>query len=74
VVALVALARRPSDGDPYFSLMKAAVPVGVLLLLLANNPQAYRHELVLVPMLAAGVAVLASQVALRWERYPRLIR
>jgi hypothetical protein len=60
--ALVALALRPSRGDPYFSLMKAAIPGSVVLLLLANNPQAYRLELVLVPMAAVGLAVLARRV------------
>jgi hypothetical protein len=74
LVALVALLARPARGDPYFSLMKAAVPVGVVLLLLANNPQAYRHELVLVPMVAAGLALLAGRLVLRPERYPRLTR
>jgi hypothetical protein len=60
--ALVALMLRPSRGDPYFSLMKAAIPGSILLLLLANNPQAYRLELVLVPMAAVGLAVLARSV------------
>ncbi len=60
--ALVALVLRPSRGDPYFSLMKAAIPGSIVLLLLANNPQAYRLELVLVPMAAVGLAVLARGV------------
>jgi energy-converting hydrogenase Eha subunit E len=74
LVALVWLLARPARGDPYFSLMKAAVPAGVVLLLLANNPQAYRHELVLVPMVAAGLALLAGRLVLRPERYPRITR
>jgi hypothetical protein len=73
-VALVVLLLRPAGDDPYFSLMKAAVPAGVVLLLLANNPQAYRHELVLVPMVAAGLSLLAGHLVLRRERYPRLTR
>jgi hypothetical protein len=56
--ALVALVTRPSRGDPYFSLMKASIPGCLLLLLLANNPQAYRLELVFVPVTAVGLAVL----------------
>jgi Dolichyl-phosphate-mannose-protein mannosyltransferase len=60
VAGLVALVARPSRGDPYFSLMKAALPGSALLLLLANNPQAYRLELVLVPTVAIGLATLAS--------------
>jgi energy-converting hydrogenase Eha subunit E len=74
LAALVWLLARPARGDPYFSLMKAAVPAGVVLLLLANNPQAYRHELVLVPMVAAGLALLAGRLVLRPERYPRITR
>jgi hypothetical protein len=57
---LVALVARPSRGDPYFSLLKAALPGSALLLLLANNPQAYRLELVFVPTVAVGLATLAS--------------
>jgi hypothetical protein len=68
--ALVALLLRPSRGDPYFSLMKAAIPGCVLLLLLANNPQAYRLELVFVPLAAVGLAILA--VNLLSARYPRV--
>jgi Dolichyl-phosphate-mannose-protein mannosyltransferase len=60
VAALVALVARPSRGDHYFSLFKAALPGSALLLLLANNPQAYRLELVLVPTVAVGLATLAS--------------
>jgi hypothetical protein len=68
--ALVALVARPSRGDPYFSLMKASLPGCVLLLLLANNPQAYRLELVFVPMAAVGLAILA--IRLLAARYPRV--
>jgi hypothetical protein len=60
VAGLVALVARPSRGDHYFSLLKAALPGSALLLLLANNPQAYRLELVLVPTVAVGLATLAS--------------
>ncbi len=77
--ALVAVAVRPSRGDPYFSLMKAAIPGGLLLLLLANNPQAYRLELVFVPIAAVGLAVLAGWASHartrplgRVGRYPRM--
>jgi energy-converting hydrogenase Eha subunit E len=70
VAALVAVVARPSRGDPYFSLMKASLPGCVLLLLLANNPQAYRLELVFVPMAAVGLAILA--VHLVAARYPRV--
>ncbi|MBA3262610.1 MAG: glycosyltransferase family 39 protein [Thermoleophilaceae bacterium] len=77
IAALVALVTRPSCGDTYFSLMKAAIPGCVLLLLLANNPQAYRLELVFVPIAAVGLAVLADRVLsievdLGRDRYPRV--
>jgi hypothetical protein len=68
--ALIALVARPSRGDRYFSLMKASLPGCVLLLLLANNPQAYRLELVFVPMAAVGLAILAMKVLA--ARYPRV--
>jgi hypothetical protein len=68
--ALIALVARPSGGDPYFSLMKASLPGCVLLLLLANNPQAYRLELVFVPMAAVGLAILTMRVVA--ARYPRV--
>jgi hypothetical protein len=71
IAALVALALRRSRGDPYFSLTKAAIPGCVVLLLLANNPQAFRLELVFVPIVAVGLGVL-GQVALRRGRYPRV--
>jgi hypothetical protein len=61
-VALAAVVARPSRGDPYFSLMKAAIPGCLLLLLLANNPQAYRLELVFVPVVAVGLAFLAVKL------------
>ena len=65
LVALVAVVARPSRGDPYFSLMKAAIPGCIVLLLLANNPQAFRLELVFVPIAAVGLAVLATHLIAR---------
>jgi Dolichyl-phosphate-mannose-protein mannosyltransferase len=70
LAALIALAARPARGDPYFSLMKAAIPGCLVLLLLANNPQAYRLELVFVPLVAVGLAIVA--VRLLAARYPRV--
>jgi hypothetical protein len=74
IAALVAVAVRPSGGDPYFSLMKAAIPGCVVLLLLANNPQAFRLELVFLPIAAVGLAVLAERAVgiaqrRRWVRW-----
>jgi hypothetical protein len=49
--------------------MKAAIPGGIVLLLLANNPQAYRLELIFVPVAAVGLALLAQRgLALQRER------
>ena len=62
LAAVVAVALKRPRGDPYFSLMKAAIPGAVLLLLLANNPQAYRLELIFVPVAAVGLAILALRV------------
>jgi hypothetical protein len=60
--ALVAVAVNPSRRDPYFSLVKAAIPGCVLLLLLANNAQAYRLELVFVPVAAVGLAIIGRRM------------
>jgi hypothetical protein len=68
IAALVAVVTRPARGDPYFALMKAAIPGCALLLLLANNPQAYRLELVFLPIAAVGLALLAERV--RTSRLP----
>lgn len=66
---LVIVATRRSRPDPYFSLMKAAIPGCIVLLLLANNPQAYRLELVFVPVAAVGLALLAQRgLALQRQR------
>jgi hypothetical protein len=56
--AIVAVALHRSRRDPYFSLAKAAIPGCFLLLLLADNAQAYRLELVFVPIAAIGLALM----------------
>ena len=56
--AIVAVALHHSRRDPYFSLAKAAIPGCFLLLLLADNAQAYRLELVFVPIAAIGLALM----------------
>ena len=62
VVALVAVMLRRARGDPYFSLAKAAIPGCFVLLLLANNAQAFRLELIFVPIAAIGLAIIAMRV------------
>jgi hypothetical protein len=46
-------------------------PGCLLLLALANNPQAYRLELLFVPIAAVGLAVLAERIGAA-GRYPRV--
>ena len=58
-IALVAF-RRPR-GDAFWLVLRGAIVGCVVLLLIANNPQGYRLELVFVPVIAAGFAL-----ALRW--------
>ena len=60
--AIVAVAVNPARRDPYFWLAKAAIPGCILLLLLANNAQAYRLELVFVPVAAIGLAILGKRM------------
>lgn len=59
-IALVVV-RRPS-GDPFWLMAHGAVAGCAVLLLIANNPQGYRLELVLVPAIAAGFALGLSRL------------
>lgn len=63
--ALVAVVLHRSRRDPYFSLAKGAIPGCILLLLLANNAQAYRLELVFVPIAAIGLALMVRKASSR---------
>ncbi len=58
-ILLVALWR--ARGDAFWLTAHGAILGCVILLLVANNPQGYRLELVFVPVIAAGFAL-----ALRW--------
>ncbi len=58
-IALVAL-RRPR-GDAYWLMAHGAIVGCVVLLLVANNPQGYRLELVFVPAIATGFAIALSR-------------
>jgi hypothetical protein len=64
--AIVAVALHRSRRDPYFSLAKAAIPGCFLLLLLADNAQAYRLELVFVPIAAIGLALMHRWASSRY--------
>ena len=60
--AIVVVALHRTHRDPYFTLAKAAIPGCILLLLLANNPQAYRLELLFVPVAAIGLAIIGRRM------------
>jgi hypothetical protein len=60
--AVVVVALHRTRRDPYFTLAKGAIPGCILLLLLANNPQAYRLELVFVPVAAIGLALIGRRM------------
>jgi hypothetical protein len=62
LAALVVVALHRTRRDPYFALAKGAIPGCILLLLLANNPQAYRLELVFVPVAAIGLALIGRRM------------
>jgi hypothetical protein len=62
-IAAIALAiwQRPR-GDAYWLVVRGATLGCVVLLLIANNPQGYRLELVFVPVIATGFAIAASRL------------
>jgi hypothetical protein len=60
LLGIIVVIVRPSRGDFYGILAKALIPGCVLLLLIANNPQSYRLELVFLPVSAIGLAFLAN--------------
>ncbi len=60
-IALVVL--RRARGDGFWHVEHGAILGCVVLLLIANNPQGYRLELVLVPVIAAGFALAISRAA-----------
>jgi hypothetical protein len=62
LLGIIVVMLRPSRGDFYGVLAKALIPGCVLLLLIANNPQAYRLELVFLPVCAIGLAFLAQRL------------
>ncbi|HET6998434.1 MAG TPA: hypothetical protein VFI03_07565 [Solirubrobacterales bacterium] len=64
-VAIAAIAfvvvRRPR-GDTYWLTAHGAILGCVVLLLVANNPQGYRLELVFVPAIATGFAIVLTRL------------
>jgi hypothetical protein len=64
IVGIVVVIVRPARGDFYEVLAKALIPGCILLLLVANNPQGYRLELVFLPVCAIGLAILGQRLLL----------
>lgn len=62
LVGILVVLSRPSRGDFYAILAKSLIPGCVVLLLIANNPQAYRLELVFLPICAIGLAMIAQRL------------
>ncbi|UTI65033.1 hypothetical protein NBH00_02210 [Paraconexibacter antarcticus] len=60
---LIAVALRRPRNDAFWAVQHGTLAGSALLLLLANNPQGFRLELVLVPAVAAGVALVAQRLA-----------
>lgn len=54
---------KRTNRDVFWIVIKASIPGCVLLLFIANNPQGFRLELVFLPVLAAGIALVLTGVA-----------
>lgn len=70
LAAIVLAALRRPGGDPFWYAVRGAILGCAVLLLVANNPQGYRLELVLVPAVATGFALAATWLAPRLLRKP----
>jgi dolichyl-phosphate-mannose-protein mannosyltransferase len=67
-VGVLVLLKR-TNRDVFWIVIKASIPGCVLLLFVANNPQGFRLELVFLPVIAAGIALVLKGVAdygVRW--------
>ncbi|MDQ3849838.1 MAG: hypothetical protein M3296_04380 [Actinomycetota bacterium] len=71
VVALGYLLLRPPAADAYFRLHRPVALGCLLVLLLANNFQGYRLEIVLVPSLAVALALVTTTIAGRRSGGPQ---
>jgi hypothetical protein len=63
LVAIVLAALHRPRGDAFWLAQRGAILGCVVLLLIANNPQGYRLELVFVPAIATGFAIALSRLA-----------
>lgn len=70
VVAIVLVALRRARGDAFWLMGHGAILGCIVLLLVANNPQGYRLELVFVPVVAAGFALALRYGVERLSRVP----
>jgi Dolichyl-phosphate-mannose-protein mannosyltransferase len=67
VVALAGIAAvllLPPAGDFYHVLAKSLIPGCIIFLLIAANAQAYRLELVFLPVCVIGIAIIAQRLLL----------
>lgn len=67
-VAIALVILRRARGDSFWLVAHGAIPGCVLLLLVANNPQGYRLELIFVPVIAIGFALALSRGAVWLSR------
>jgi hypothetical protein len=65
VICLVVALGRRAHGDAFWLMIRGSAIGCVVLLLIANNPQGYRLELVFAPVVAAGLARLLQLLELR---------
>ncbi len=63
LVAIALVAWRRARGDAFWLMAHGAILGCIVLLLVANNPQGYRLELVFIPVIAAGFALALSYCA-----------
>jgi hypothetical protein len=65
LAGIVMLVRPWRNDEPFVSLIRAAAAGGLITILISVNYTALRLELVFVPAIAAGVALLAERLVLR---------
>jgi hypothetical protein len=63
LVAVVLVALRRPRGDAFWLAAHGSILGSIVLLLVANNAQGYRLELVFVPVIAAGFALAINRAA-----------
>lgn len=61
LACVVTAGLRRTHGEALQIVARAAIVGCVVLLLLANNPQGYRLELIFVPVMAVGAAIAVER-------------